>query len=65
MSFGGAEHVIRINYEILYVLQPFVDWDLGSNIFSKMLEIKARIMKGILSRFKHVFNTIVLANGHL
>ena len=47
MSFGGAEHVIQTNYEILYVLHSFVDWNMGSNFFfflPKMLEIKAQIL---------------------
>ena len=35
MSFGGAEHVVQINYEILYVLHSFVDWNLSSKLFFK------------------------------
>ena len=40
MSFGGGEHVVQANYDILYVLHSYVvNWNLGANFCSKMLEI--------------------------
>jgi len=35
VAFGGAEHVIKSNYEILYVMYSFLGFELGSNRYQR------------------------------